>query len=241
MYHQQPCFKAAWAEHRKLHTKAAGGASAAGAGVDPHARTPQDRSVSVDRSTIDTSIPFACCRPLSPPDTQFTTSQPTHSDLHPRFQHYAFAGPLRPWRVTPQMTVPARIQRVSREGRWCLGWLAGWLAGLYHGSMDHSGWWTGWRIHHFGTLRMSMAIDRISLIPPSPPTTTKTARLRGPPPGPAPQRDGRPEQLHHPVRFCFFFILNFIWRRVRAGGRKKKRKTLRRRRSCQSITINICT
>lgn len=39
---KQPCFKAAWAEHRKLH-KTGGGAAAGGAGgVDPHAKTPQD-------------------------------------------------------------------------------------------------------------------------------------------------------------------------------------------------------
>lgn len=44
-----------------------------------------------------------------------------HSALDPKFNHYDFSGPLRPWRVTPQMTVPAHVQRVSecvsRDGR----------------------------------------------------------------------------------------------------------------------------
>lgn len=42
--HAQPCFKAAWAEHRKLH-KAGGAQANAAIGADPHARTPQDRYV----------------------------------------------------------------------------------------------------------------------------------------------------------------------------------------------------
>ena len=45
--HTQPCFKAAWAEHRKLHKAAGSGGGAQGAaiGADPHAKTPQDRCV----------------------------------------------------------------------------------------------------------------------------------------------------------------------------------------------------
>lgn len=45
--HPQPCFKAAWAEHRKLHKAAGSGGGAQGAAVDPHAKTPQDRCVAL--------------------------------------------------------------------------------------------------------------------------------------------------------------------------------------------------
>lgn len=46
--HTQPCFKAAWAEHRKLH-KAGGAQANAAIGADPHVRTPQDRYVRLGR------------------------------------------------------------------------------------------------------------------------------------------------------------------------------------------------
>lgn len=44
-FHIQPCFKTAWAEHRKLHKTGGGAGAGAGAGVDPHARTPTDGCV----------------------------------------------------------------------------------------------------------------------------------------------------------------------------------------------------